>query len=139
MFFKKGIYHEDEHLVPTIMLKASRIKYVDYKFYYYVNNIDSITKQKDKTKNILDIYLICDELHEKYHSIKDKRAKQLLNDRLVYIRLLAFGMQLDYNEKYVFKRNKIWGKSYKLKTKLKSLIYCISPRIYFKLLSLKRS
>lgn len=138
LFFKKGIYHEDEHLTPSIMLKAKKIKYIDFPFYYYINNPDSITNKKDKTKNIVDIYSICDELDEKYKSIKDKKAKKLLNDRLIYIRLLAFGMQLSYNKDYKFKRNKICGKSCKLRTKFKVILYCISPRIYFALLNIKK-
>ena len=138
LFFKKGIFHEDEHLVPTIMLKAKKIKFINYHFYYYINNPNSITKKKDKTKNIIDIYEICDELYKKYQSIKDDKVKKLLIDRLVYIRLLAFGMQNKYDKKFCFEKKLIWNKAYKRKNKLKAFIYCTSPYGYYLLLKLKK-
>lgn len=138
LFFKKGIYHEDEHLTPTIMLNAKRIKYINYNYYYYVNNPASITNKKDKTKNIMDIYAICDELYEKYQSINDRLVKKLLIDRLVYIRFLAFGMQNEFNKKYCFPKNKVLFKAYKFKNKIKVLLYLLSPKYYFKLLEKKK-
>ena len=68
----------------------------------------------------------------------DKDVKKLLNNRLVHIRLLAFCMELSYDKKFVFERKKIWGKSCKIKTKLKAMLYCISPWFYFKLMCLRK-
>lgn len=135
--FLKGIYHEDEEFTPRAFLKTNRIKFTDYRFYYYVYNENSITTKKDKTKNIESIYFICDELEKKYNLIEDKETKKLLIDRLVYIRLLAFGMQNDYNKKFAFSRKKIFNKSVKLKNKIKTLFFCISPNLYFKLIKIK--
>lgn len=136
--FLKGVFHEDEEFTPRAMLKANKIKFIDYKFYYYVYNTNSITKKKDKSKNIIDIYMISDNLEKLYDSIDDKKARKLLNDRLVYIRLLAFGMQNEYDKKKSFPKSKIINKAVKVKNKLKVLLYVISPKLYFKILKLKR-
>lgn len=135
--FLKGVFHEDEEFTPRAMLKAKRIKFFDYCFYYYVYNDNSITKKKDKSKNISDIYKISDDLEKLYNTIDDKKAKSLLNDRIVYIRLLAFGMQNKYSPQYAFPKTKIIRKSVKLKNKIKAMLYCISPKLYFKLLKLR--
>lgn len=136
--FLKGVFHEDEEFTPRAMLKANRIKFFDYCFYYYVYNNNSITKKKDKSKNISDIYKISDNLEKLYSLIDDKKAKSLLNDRLVYIRLLAFGMQNEYNSQYAFSKMKVLKKPVKFKNKIKVILYCVSPRMYFKILKIKR-
>lgn len=136
--FLKGVFHEDEEFTPRAMLKANKIKFLDYKFYYYVYNNNSITKKKDKSKNITDIYMISDRLENLYNSVSDIKARKLLNDRLVYIRLLAFGMQNEYDKKNSFSRTKIFNKSVKIKNKFKTLLYIISPKFYFMILKLKR-
>ena len=131
--FLKGVFHEDEEFSPRAMLNTKRIKFLDYKYYYYVYNSESITKKKDKTKNIKDIYSICDKLESEYIKIKSVQAKKLLIDRLVYIRLLAFGMQNVYDEANVFPKEKIKHKAFKLKNRIKSHIYTISPKLYLKI------
>ena len=110
---------------------------IQYPSTYTIKSTLKVTK-KDKSKNITDIYMISDRLENLYDSVSNIKARKLLNDRLVYIRLLAFGMQNEYDKKNSFSRTKIFNKSVKMKNKFKTLLYIISPKFYFMILKLKR-
>ena len=53
--FKVGILHEDEQWTPRVFLKAEKVKYINFPFYYYIIRDTSITNNKDKTKNGIDL------------------------------------------------------------------------------------
>lgn len=131
LIFKEGFFHEDEDFTPRSLLLANRIKFLNFHFYYYVYNSNSITKRKDKTNNIKSIYTICDDLEKEYENIKDPLTKKLLLDRVVFDRLLGFSMQTRYSKDFCFEKNKLYGKAYKKNNKIKSFIYCLSPRLFY--------
>lgn len=137
LFFKKGIYHEDNLWTPQVFLKAKRVMYYDLDFYRHVQRQGSITKLKDKTKNGIDLLNICYELAVIYENIHDEETKKILNDVLVslYLRAVCIGKLTRKEYKKVLDKKFLLGKSIRIKNKIKSAIFIISPALYVRLFS----
>lgn len=54
--FKEGILHEDVEFTPRAFLKATKVLEMPNAFYHYIIRGNSISTQKDKTKNIVDLF-----------------------------------------------------------------------------------
>ena len=54
--FKKGCYHEDFGIIPYALLKANKVKILNYVPYYYVQTNNSITRNDDEKKSIKKSY-----------------------------------------------------------------------------------
>lgn len=143
-YFKKGIYHEDEEWSPRIMLKAKRISYIDYPFYYYVIRKNSITQLGNRNKHIKDVIETCEDLAHQYESIvEDNKNKKVLKDYLVrlYINTSTFGHYDSSYYKSVINKKFTLRNAYYLSTFIQSVIYNISPYFYrmLKLAYVKKS
>ena len=138
LFFKKSIYHEDNLWTPQIFLKAERVMYYDLDFYRHVQRKGSITKLEDKTKNGIDLLNICYELAVIYENIQDEETKKILNDVLVslYLRAVSIGKLTRNEYKKMINKEFLLGKSLRLKNKIKSALFIISPVLYVKLFSI---
>lgn len=130
--FKTGILHEDEQFTPRVLLKAERVVYTGTAHYHYIIRENSITTKKDQRKNAQDLYAICLELTNIYEEIEDKELKNYLNDYLVcnYLSLFQSAELYRYGNEYI-KKDFVKKYSYKLRTKLKALLFCISPILYW--------
>ena len=131
LFFKKGILHEDEQWTPRVFLKAERVKYVGLPFYSYVIRKNSITKNKDKTKNGIDLINTCHELEKLYTEIKDKELKKLLNNYLagLYLNAIHFG-DLYETKKDIYDPRFLIGKASSLRNRLKSYLFIMNKGLY---------
>ena len=131
LFFKYGILHEDEEFTPRCFLKAKTVFCTGIYFYHYVIRQGSIMRQLDKRKNAVDIYNTCLELEDIYEKLDNFQLKSLLLDSLVvlYLKIYYEGHLCRYGNEYIHKefckRN-----AYTKRSKIKSLIFCISPRMY---------
>lgn len=139
LFFKKGILHEDEQWTPRVFLKAKKVRYIKFPFYYYIIRENSITKKKDKTKNGIDLINTCYELEKIYEKIDDKELKELLNDYLVMLFLnainignLYYGVETNY-----YKKRFLIGKPKSLKNKLKVALFLLNKKMYKAIHSLR--
>lgn len=132
LFFKKGIYHEDEEWTPRVFLKAKKVKYINLAFYFYIIRENSITKKKDKSKNGIDLINTCYELEKIYEKIEDNDLKRLLNDYLVMLFLNAIHMGNLYGENYkgLFTKNFLKGKALSNKNKFKAGLFIINKSLY---------
>ena len=132
LFFKKGILHEDEQWTPRVFLKAKKVRYIKFPFYYYIIRENSITKKKDKTKNGIDLINTCYELEEIYEKIDDKELKELLNDYLVMLFLNAVSIGNLYSNKFnsVYNKKFVIGKSLSRKNKIKAYLFIMNKRVY---------
>lgn len=54
--FKEGILHEDVEFTPRALLKADKVIAIPDCLYHYVIRENSISTQRDKTKNIQDLF-----------------------------------------------------------------------------------
>lgn len=132
LFFKKGILHEDEQWTPRVFLKAKKVRYIKFPFYYYIIRENSITKKKDKTKNGIDLINTCYELEKIYEKIDNKELKKLLNDYLVMLFLNAVNIGNLYSNKYknVYNKKFIFGKPLSRKNKIKAYLFIMNKRVY---------
>lgn len=79
LFFKKGIYHEDELWVPSVFAKASTLSLLNYGFYCYrVGRVGSIV-YSNNIKREFDKILVADELFSLQNVSTE--SKKMLNER----------------------------------------------------------
>lgn len=137
--FKVGILHEDEQFTPRAFLHANRISVSGIKFYHYIIREDSITTKKNKRKNLIDFYSTCEELEQVYRSVSNKRLKKLLLNSLVskYLTLYVTANAYEYGNKY-YHKSFICRNVKTIKARIQGIIYCISPKVYCKLVGRKR-
>ena len=137
--FKYGILHEDEEFTPRALLCAKKIALSGVNFYHYIIREDSITTKNNKKKNLIDFYSTCEELEKIYKKISNNGLKQLLLDSLVskYLTLYVTADAYKYGNKFYHKSFVLKNASNN-KTRIQSLVYCISPRLYCKLVTSKR-
>lgn len=132
--FQKGILHEDEAFTPRAFLGAKSVVYTGEIFYRYVLREGSITNGKDKGKNLSDYDAVCKGLEPLYEKIEDRELKNLLKDELVcgYLSLFQEAKGYTYGKAYIHKgfclRN-----AKRSKTRLKSLLFALSPRLYWQI------
>lgn len=130
--FKSGILHEDVEFTPRVFLAAKSVVNTHNCFYNYIIREDSITTKKDKSKNACDLFDTYTQHERDFAKIEDTELKELLLDYLVCSYLSFFqGVRLyKYGKKYIHKafcrRN-----AYRKKTKLKTMLFCFSPRLYW--------
>lgn len=133
VYFKKGLYHEDEKWTPEVMLKANRVAYMNYPFYYYMIRKNSITQTGDRKKHIKDVIETCEKLSKEFNTIiKDEKNKKILIDYLVklYINTSLFG---NYNKQFyssIISKKFALNNSYKFLTKVEATIFYINPKMY---------
>ena len=82
LYFKRGIFHEDELWTPQIVFNANTIFASDYSYYHYLRRTDSITKKEDKTKNALDIIQICYELDHIFKNVDTRILKKYIDNHI---------------------------------------------------------
>ncbi len=138
MYFEVGLLHEDEQWTPYTLLAASRVGYVDYTFYNYIIRDGSITQSQDREKHIEDVIATCNELVEYINqSNYTRKQRKLIKDYYarLYMHTVCYGRY--EKKKYATKINRFFPlrNSTKFKTKLKSIVYLISPSLYRSILN----
>lgn len=133
LFFKFGILHEDQQWTPRVFLQAESVITSDYIFYYHNIRAGSITQQKVKTKNALDIISTCNELKIIYEKLEDNELKKLLLDYLVTLYLHAFyiGKLLGTKYKNKINKNLLRKKAYSKNNKNKVRLFLFNEYIYY--------
>lgn len=128
--FKVGILHEDEDFTPRCFLAAKTVIYTGIPFYHYVFRENSISTKKDKRKNIADFYNTCVFLSSQY-DLLDEPLRKMLLDGLVnkYLGLYSSSQAYKYGREYVHK-SFCRQNARCAKTKLKALLFNLSPRLY---------
>lgn len=134
LWFKKGILHEDEQFTPRALLKAEKVVVSNQLFYHYIIRENSITTKKDKRKNADDLYSTCCELEQIYKQLDNHELKKYLLNSLAdkYLSLFQSGELYRYGSAYTHK-NMIVRNAKMKRTKFKSILYFISPKLYFKI------
>lgn len=128
IYFKKGRLHEDVEWFPYLLNYCSKIKTTNIILYNYNIRNNSITTQKDQHKNGLDLIKSVIELKTSFSSL-EKAERKIFFDYLanMYLNGTYIGHlnSKEYNRFFPIKN------AHLKKTVLKSLIFIISPKIYF--------
>ena len=142
LFFKKGIYHEDEEWTPRTFLAAKKVVLLNERFYVYEIRENSIMSQKDLSKHFFDMGNTLVDFIAKYKYKIDEDVYKLLKDRLTdrYLSIYAKG-KLFKNKVKVLPSKVLKEDLIVKKTKLKFNIFRFNKRLYCALSSLylKRS
>lgn len=132
--FKYGICHEDDEFTPRAFLAAHTVTQSNVEFYHYILREGSITTQRDRRKNARDLFDTCMELESIYSKLADRHLARLLRDTLVMESLSLFqdGRLYRYGPEYLH-RKFVFRNAFRLRTRLKAVLYCASPRFYWQI------
>ncbi|WP_158552275.1 MULTISPECIES: glycosyltransferase [unclassified Amedibacterium] len=133
IYFKVGIFHEDELWTPQVVCSAYTIFTSDYAYYHYVRRCDSITRKQDKSQNGIDLINSCKELDYLSSQLTDSRLRKLMDNHIAMLYMKAM------SEGKLFQRekNKYVNRFYPLKKtcfpkdKAKAMLFALSLRMYY--------
>lgn len=133
LFFKPGIYHEDELWTPQVVNKAAFIYLSDLSYYHYMRRNNSITKVKDKTKNGIDLLESCYELIDIFSEMDDKRLKKMMNNHIAMLYMKAMCRGRLYRKVYSKLIDRKFPICYAvtLIDKIKAMLFLVSPYLYY--------
>lgn len=130
LFFKNGIYHEDENWMPKVELAANHVFYTPICYYNYEIRPGSITTHGDNIKNGLDIVNTTFELYSIYQNIVSEETKRLAyryNAKL-YLRgasiVIRCGGAIHNPQKIVD------GNWITLKERIQFMLFLVAPKFY---------
>lgn len=129
--FYDKILHEDELWTPQLLLKAEKIYYSNLNLYFHYMRDGSIMHSSNMERSGMSDLIVTDKLKDIY----DKSARTdlyYLRDHMADTYLQAVWKVPDFFSITKWKRNEPLKNSYYLKTKAKSLLYLISPKMYLR-------
>ena len=135
LYFKKGIYHEDEEWTPRVFLQAESVVHLQSSFYKYMIREGSIMKQKDFSKHIQDMSNTLRDFVEQYQEKIESELFCLLKDRLVdrYLSLYAKGNFYKQRKSFILPSALLKKNLYFRKTKIKLYLFLFSKRFFCKI------
>lgn len=132
-FFLEGIVHEDEDWSPRILILADRVMLITGRYYDYVQHPVSITKSKQKIKNLESTFIVCERLENFFLSVplKNEFNRKYYFDMLarLYMSMSCCGVL----PAGTYKRfDKTFPRKYAFmeRTKKQVFLYSISIRLY---------
>lgn len=130
IYFYKGIIYEDELWIPQLLLKADSIFYSNLNIYFHLMRDESVMHSTKLNKCGMSAFVVSEELLKIYDN-SNRKDLQFLRDRNANIFLQSVWKMNDFfSKKSNIKRLMPIKNSYYLKTRLKALLYLISPRFY---------
>ena len=133
LFFKPGIYHEDELWTPQIVDKAKKIYLSKYIYYHYVKRENSITTKTDRTQNGLDLMDSCYDLIDIFKEMGESDLKKLMNNHIAMVYMKAMCKGRLYRAEYISKVDRVLPLRYASTYKdiLKALIFALNLKLYY--------
>ena len=133
IYFLDGIVHEDEEWSPRVLIAAKKIMFIPNCYYNYVQHPQSITKSKQKIKNLESTFLICDRMERFFLnvSLRDEANRKYYLDMLarLYMSMSCCGVL----PKGTYKRfDKNFPKKYAYlnRTQQQVLLYSFNIHLY---------
>jgi glycosyltransferase involved in cell wall biosynthesis len=132
LYFKTGIFHEDELWTPMVFLAAERVKYINKTTYNYVIRPGSITRGEDNVKNGIDIIAVCHELEKIYKNVDDRILRSYLNDylALLFLHGVSYGGLYEKQYRRLYSRKFLIGKAFRPRTVFKCMLFILSRRLF---------
>lgn len=131
--FEVGIVHEDELWTPKVYEIADCVLRSNYYYYFYRSRQNSITTNKDKTKGSRDLMLVCNDLYRHFRHKKISEKRGIIN-HICTLYLSSYvdwkmsehtEMSLGYSRTFPLKC------SYGMRNYIKSLVFLLSPALYY--------
>lgn len=130
LFFRKGLLHEDFEFTPRALLLAKNVVHINNIGYHYIIRENSISTAKDMSRNAMHMYSTCLE-HEKRFGNLRRDARSLVMDQCVITYLSAFSVGKMIKRKDFIDKRFVLKNAHRPKTIAKSILFCISPKLYF--------
>lgn len=129
--FSPGILHEDEEFTPRAFLCAKSVKCIDSPFYHYIIRENSITTQKNKTRNAISIFKICNELYPLYDNLQNINLKKLLKSHSAKIcfRMIEEARLYERTNRTIVDSQILKKCCIYPRERLRYMIYKISPKL----------
>lgn len=133
LFFKVGIYHEDELWTPQVVIRANSIYAAEYAYYHYVRRADSITRKANKTQNGIDLINSCKELDQLLRLIDDKQLYKYMDNHIamLYMKAMSEGKLFQKETRKYVDRFYPLRKTCFYKDKFKAILFALSLRCYY--------
>jgi len=117
LFFKSGLFHEDELWMPLVICYAEKIAINHNPFYSYRIKREKSIMSELNPKRLIDMQLIIDELQLRKNQVP-KNVKFIIYERSVFIFFIVFNSVFTLAKKYKNENNEIIKKLNKQKTLL---------------------
>lgn len=126
LWFEPGLLHEDELWTPQALLASGKICAWNYYFYHHREREGSICRSGWNERRYNSYMTVCRKLYPLYCRQPQKYRVQFLNYLcMLYMHALNQSRKTDGDKKF------IWTTAHSLKNRIKALIYCVSPQLYF--------
>lgn len=131
LLFKKGILHEDIDWTIRTLLICDQVSVTNSIIINYVVREGSISRSKDMSRNAIDMMNTISDLTKLTDEIQNSNKKLIINDYLMNSYMASFNIA-NYRTvgKEVLTRTFILKNAFFTSTKLKALIFLVSPRLY---------
>lgn len=131
LFFKEGIFHEDEEFTPRALLRANKVSIYNKDFYVYRQRQGSIT-HTFSMKRYLDIIEICMSLERELININNNELRMYFRKHIAEIAIKSiYTCKLEIVPKEV--KQFISRNAVSKKVKIRSNILNLNSSLYFKL------
>lgn len=128
--FYNGILHEDELWTPAILLKSERICWTNVLVYYHFMRKGSITQSNNYKKRGTSLIVVLKELLRIESFISNPHASRLREQwAFLFLETVVF-LEASQEVTKKFSRTIALKFATSKKTKIKSLIYMLSPKLY---------
>lgn len=133
--FMVGKYHEDNDFTPRVYYHAEKVVYTGCEFYVRFVRNDSITTRPDKRRNLMDMQDVLKSVYDFTSTIPNQETVRNIRQKTVGAYLSLFYVAdiyqykgMDY--KAYYDKKLVLDCSYSGKSRLKALIFALSPRLY---------
>lgn len=127
--FRKNILHEDELWTPQLLMNAEQIYYSNLNIYFHYMREGSIMHSSNMEKSGRSDLIVTNELKKIYDN-SGRSDLYYLRDHMVDTYLQAVWKLPDFLSTAKWKRSEPWRNAYYPKTRVKSLLYFVSPKMY---------
>lgn len=130
--FVEGILHEDVEFTPRVLEQAETVLEVPDAFYHYIIRENSISTQKNKEKNIRDLFHTLECMDERAKQMKNSELKKWTRNRILdsYLNMVYdAGM---YRPKYrrMIRKRFVLGKAAAPWNYLRTVVFLLNVRLY---------
>ena len=141
--FKEGAIHEDEFIIHQLLYKVNKVVYNNEKLYFYLQRKGSIVSSKAEVCQIDKIYALSDRI--KFFYDKELIDLAYKTEKIYLWRLFSIYPYLYkfYSTPKLLKlRIDFWrliiifrkNRRYTLKERISWIIFCITPKLYYKII-----
>lgn len=129
--FREGILHEDVEFTPRTLLLAESVVTLPDELYHYMVRENSISTQKDKTKNIQDLFQTLKEQEQLADEQDTELCKWMKNNILnSYLNMVYTARMYQKQYRKFFDRSFLLGKAATRYNKIRVMLCFCSVRLY---------